>query len=352
MADYTSSASFWFEAILLSSILVAVFAFLGIIFTRRMGLLDFPGSAPHKTHSVPVPIAGGMALVGALLISGWIFETYRDPAVMATLGGGLIVFIFGLWDDIRGMSPVVKLMGQVLAAVVLIRLGVSIKIFHSPEFFISGHGLLFSGLNFIATILWVVGLTNAFNFVDSMDGLALGLGGMAAAFFMVVTLDSGQIDLSRISALLLGVCIGLYFFNSSPAHLFLGDSGAQSLGFVLASLGIAFHPLDVNQASSWFVPIMLLAVPIFDTTLVVFSRLRRRKAVYKASIDHTYHRLLSMGLSSSRAVLLMQLTALFLGCLAFLVLPYSPLLSNTVFVSVVIAGFILLLLLDDRKRWG
>jgi UDP-GlcNAc:undecaprenyl-phosphate/decaprenyl-phosphate GlcNAc-1-phosphate transferase len=351
MVSYTTSASFWFEAILLSCILITALSILGIFIARRLNLLDLPTSAPHKLHSAATPIAGGITLVGGLTICSLIFETFREPAVRATFGGGIIIFLFGLWDDSRGLSPPVKLFGQVLAAIVLINMGQSIQIFHSPEFFISGEGVLFSWLNWFSTILWVVGLTNAFNFVDSMDGLALGLGGMATAFFMVVTLDAGQILLSRHSALILGTCIGLYFFNSSPARLFLGDSGAQTLGFILAALGIAFHPIDANQASSWFVPVMLLAVPIFDTSLIVFSRLRRRKPVYLAARDHTYHRLLALGISSSRSVLLMQVTALLLGCLAFVVLPHPPLLANTVFTIVLFSGLVLLMFLDDRKRW-
>lgn len=352
MDSYASSTSFMFEAILLSSVLVFVLSWASIRLARRYGLLDLPNSAPHKLHHNPTPIAGGIALVVALLFSELAFGTIRDEAVLASFSGGLLVFSFGLWDDFKGISPLVKFSGQILAAVVLIRMGVSIQIFESPEFFFSGEGALYVYLNWFFTILWVVGITNAFNFVDSMDGLAVGLGGLATAFFMLVTLDSGQELLSRHSALLLGACIGLYFFNSPPAQLFLGDSGAQSLGFVLAALAIAYHPQDANQSSSWFVPIMLLGIPIFDTSLVVLSRLRRGRPVYAAARDHTYHRLLSLGISSSRAVLAMQVAALALGCLAFVALTQPPIIANMLFAVVLLAGLVLLMLLDARKRWN
>ena len=341
-----------FESILLSSLLVALLAWLSIPLVKRVGLLDLPQSAPHKLHTQPMPIAGGIALVVTLLLCAWLFNTLHDGDVVATFGAGAIVFLFGLWDDFKGISPLLKLIGQVIAAIVLIEFGVAIRIFESPEFFLGGLGVIGVYLDWLLTILWVVGITNAFNFVDSMDGLAVGLGGMAAAFFMLVTLDSGQFVLSRHSALILGACVGLYFFNSPPARLFLGDSGAQTLGFILAVLAIAYQPQGANQSSSWFVPIMILGVPIFDAALVVFSRLRRGKAVYLAARDHTYHRLIAAGWSSTRAVLAMQVAALLLGCLAFVVLPRPPLVANITFAAVLFIGGLLLAFLDDRKRWS
>ncbi len=207
-------------------------------------------------------------------------------------------------------------------------------------------------LDWLVTFLWVVGITNAFNFVDSMAGLAVGLGGMAAAFFMLVTMDAGQLVLSNHSALILGACIGLFIFNSPPARLFIGDSGAQTLGFILAVLAIAYQPQDANQSSSWVVPIMLLGVPIFDMVLVVISRLRRGKPIYAASRDHTFHRLLALGWTSNRAVLTMQVVSLLLGCLAFVILTRPPILANGIFAAVLIVGGLCLGYLDSRARWA
>jgi len=256
-----------------------------------------------------------------------------------------------MWDDFQGISPLVKMIGQIIAAIILIRLGVSIQIFESPEFFLSTNGPLDVYLDWGLTIFWVVGITNAFNFVDSMDGLTVGLGGTAAAFFMLVTLIAGQFFLSNHSALIVGVCVGLYFFNAPPAKMFLGDSGAQTLGLIMAVLAIAYRPLGVNQSSSWFVPIMLLGIPIFDMTLVVMSRLRRGKPVYEAARDHTYHRLLDLGWSSNRAVLGMQVAALLLGCLAFVALTRPPLVANFIFAGMLVCGLLVIIFLDNNKRW-
>lgn len=339
------------RALLASLAVVLILGWLSIRLAWRVKLVDQPGSAPHKLHHQATPLAGGVALLITLLLCEWFLGTPNDPSVRAAFWAVIPVFLFGLWDDYKGLPPLVKLLGQVIAAVILIACGVYIRIFESPEFFFSGSGLFYRYLDWLLTILWVVGITNAFNFVDSMDGLAVGLGGMAAAFFILLTLDAEQTLLAQHSALIVGVCMGLYFYNAPPALLFLGDSGAQSLGLFLATLAIAYRPQGAFQTSSWLVPVILLAVPIFDSVLVIFSRLRRRRPIYSAARDHTYHRLLFMMESPNRAVLTMQMSAFALNCLAFLGLNQPPLEANVIFLLVLLLGIVALLYLDRRKFW-
>jgi UDP-GlcNAc:undecaprenyl-phosphate GlcNAc-1-phosphate transferase len=293
-----------------------------------------------------------MALYGSLLLTAFLFDITSDPSVMAMYLASLPVFIFGLWDDMKEISPLIKILGQSIAVVILISFGVSIKVFESPEFLLSIPGDIAVYLDWLLTFLWIIGITNAFNFVDSMDGLAVGLAALATTFFILVTLDSGQLLLSQQSALLLGACIGLFIFNSPPARLFLGDSGAQTLGFFLGVLAIAYRPEGAFQSSSWVVPILLLGVPLFDMVLVVISRLRRRKPIYTAARDHTYHRLIALGWNSGKAVLGMQVVSLLLGCLAFVVLTRPPLIANGIFIAIIILAVIAFVYLDDRKRWA
>ena len=304
--------------------------------TQKLDWTDDPKAAPHKKHKSPMPVAGGLVLFTAIIIGSLIFNVYRSPQVMAILLSSAIIFIFGLWDDLKNISPFRKLFGQLLATAVLIYMGVHVRLFHEVW------------LNYIITIVWVVGITNAFNFVDSMDGLAIGLAEIAAAFFMLVTIDSGQLELSMISTILVGVCLGAFFYNATPAIFFLGDSGAQYLGFILAALGIAYNPLGFERLASWYVPILLVGVPIFDMSLVVFSRMRRKKPIYQANLDHTYHRLLILGMKSNRAVLSMHMVAILLGCLAFIALPLPPLIANVIFGAVLLTGGIGILLLDIK----
>jgi UDP-GlcNAc:undecaprenyl-phosphate/decaprenyl-phosphate GlcNAc-1-phosphate transferase len=350
LSSVIGSITIFFEAIFAASILGIGLSLVSIKLAHRFMLVDQPLSAPHKRHLTPTPLAGGIALVITVVLTTLLFHLYDDPYVRATLLAAIPIFLFGLWDDIRGIPPILKLVGQLLAVTALIWMGVTIRVLESPEFFLGASGQINLYLDWALTILWVVGITNAFNFVDSMDGLAVGIAAVALAFFMLVTLASGQASLSYFSAILLGTCIGLYFLNSQPARMFLGDSGAQTLGFILAALAIAYRPQGANQSSSWVVPIMLLGVPIFDMTLVVISRLRQHKPVYKAGLDHTYHRLVAAGWSSTRAVLAMQMVALLLGCLGFIVLGQSPLQANVIFLMVILIGVVLLIVLDHPKR--
>jgi UDP-GlcNAc:undecaprenyl-phosphate/decaprenyl-phosphate GlcNAc-1-phosphate transferase len=297
----------------------------------RFRLIDEPHSSPHNIHQLPVPKAGGLA-VGIVVTSLGLLNIQLQAGIIRDiLLASSIIFIFGLWDDARKLSPTWKLLGQILGTAILISQGVYIRML--------GNLIV---LNIALTLIWVIGITNAFNFVDSMDGLAVGLSAIASAFFMLVTVDAGQPPLSILSATLLGCSVGMLFFNALPARTFLGDSGSQFLGFLLAALGIAYTPPGLPQPSSWFVPILLLGVPIFDTSLVVISRLRHKQAVYQAGLDHTYHRLVGLGLPPSRAVMTMHISAILCGCLAFIALPLPPLWANLIFAAALLAGLFIL----------
>jgi len=304
----------------------------------RFQLIDEPNSSPHKIHERRTPKAGGLAIGLAIVAINLLSGNLQSDTIRDILLASVLIFLFGLWDDTRRLSPFWKLVGQILATILLISQGVHIRMLGSLTL-----------LNLILTLVWTVGITNAFNMVDSMDGLAVGLAAIASAFFMLVTVDASQPALSLLSAIILGSSIGLLYFNTLPAHTFLGDSGAQMLGFMLAALGIAYNPPGLPQPSSWFVPILLLSVPIFDTTLVVISRLRQRKAVYQAGLDHTYHRLVNLGLPSSRAVLTMHLFAIVSGCLAFMALPLPPLWANVIFFTALLIGLLILFWLNKKE---
>jgi UDP-GlcNAc:undecaprenyl-phosphate GlcNAc-1-phosphate transferase len=181
-----------------------------------------------------------------------------------------------------------------------------------------------------------------------MDGLAVGISGIAVAFLILVTLGSTQTSLLQLLTLTIGTCVGLFFYNMMPARFFLGDSGAQTLGFLLAAVGILFTPENFPQASSWFLPILILGIPIFDTCLVVFSRWRRGLPIYQAGRDHTYHRLVAAGLDPARAVGAMHISAIVLGCVAFIALNLDPFYSNLLFGLVLAAGLASFFFLDRK----
>lgn len=333
--------------IIASGIVAAVvFSPLAIWIARRTGLLDIPGAAAHKQHARSTPLAGGISLALSVLAIMTVFRLWQKP-FSTLLAATAIVFVFGLWDDARGLSAPQKLIGQILASVVLIASGISVKFLLGLSIpFISPS--LLTVLDWIITVFWLVGIANATNLVDSMDGLALGISGIAFVIFIGMTLVGQQSALARFSSIFLGICIGLYVYNISPARLFLGDSGAQTLGFILAAVAIIYSPDDLPQASSWFVPIMVLAVPIFDTTLVVVSRLRRHRSVLQGELSHSYHRLVALGLAPKQTVLLIHMTSLFLSFLAFFALYLIPWQANLIFGLSVCAGIAVIIYFECK----
>lgn len=351
MISYTMATSYLFQLVLIGIAVTAIMAWLAIKFTRRVGLIDIPGSAPHKKHKYPTPIAGGVALIGSLAVMIILTGLWKQPGLIPLLVGTLIIFAMGVWDDARNIPALLKLIIEIGVAVLLIISGTYIHVLEYKQFQIGGPQVIYTALDYILTIVWVVGITNAMNMVDSMDGLTLGLSSWAFAFFLLATFVAQQGQLSYFSAIMLGICIGLNFYNTYPALLFMGDSGALTMGYILSVISILYTPSESHQASSWFVPILLVGVPIFDTTLVFFSRLRRRIPVFGSNLDHTYHRLVMLGLEPQRAVLAMHMAALMLECTAFIAVTLSPLPANILFIICLIIGAICILLLDNLKRW-
>jgi UDP-GlcNAc:undecaprenyl-phosphate GlcNAc-1-phosphate transferase len=301
-------------------------------------MIDQPDQTSYKIHSIATPRAGGMAILAAGLAAGALTGFLWEPPIRSIFLAGLIIFVLGAIDDARGMNAATKLVGQGLATAVLIQSGVVVQILRAP---IADTAL---------TVLWVVGVTNAYNFVDSMDGEALGLAGVAAGFLMLAMTGTGQDQPALFAAAVMGACGGLLYYNISPARLFLGDSGSQLLGFWLAALGIVFTPArTVPQLSSWFVPILIMIVPILDTTLVTLSRARRRLPVYKGNRDHTYHRLVALGIAPQRAVFIIQLASVIAGCLAIISLALPPLWANSIFFTALALGLAVVFWLGQKQ---
>lgn len=325
-----------------------VFTPLSIYLARRFGLIDNPKKFAHKVHSFPTPLAGGTSLILSLVVLFLLLGLWSDRFTRALILAAVIIYLFGLWDDIRGLSAVPKLTGQVLAGAVLILSNASVHFIESISLpFLPA--MVVTWLDIGLTLFWLIGVTNAMNMIDSMDGIAVGISGVVFLFFVLVTSLSGQVYLTEISILLLGITVGIYFFNVTPARLFLGDSGSQTFGFLIAAIAMEYAPVGLSPVSSWFVPILLVGMPIFDTSLVVFSRMRRGMPVYKANLDHTYHRLVSLGLDGRRAVLTIHLAAILLSLLAFVTFYLPPLIANVIFGLILVAGGITIFYLD--RHW-
>jgi len=325
--------------ILTSIIIGAIATYFCIWFAKKLNIIDYPGRSAHHIHKIPTPRAGGMAIILSLILLFVLFSLWQDGHLIQILIPPIIIFGFGVWDDRFGINAPVKLLGQTLAVTLLILLGIRVQFLENQDFFIQFNHLTAFWLDIGITFFWMVGVTNAFNMVDSMDGLALGLARISSAFFLFITMISEQPTLVYLSAILFGIGWGIYLFNLQPARTFLGDSGAQVLGFLLASMAIAYHPKSTSQLSTWFVPVLLFIVPIFDTTLVTFSRIRKGKPFYKANRDHTYHRLISFGWNTSHAVAVMHLASILSSLSAVIALYSQPLLANMILLVWLILFF-------------
>ena len=333
-----------FTSIVISTILCWVSLFIA----PKINLMDDPRSADHKKHKNKIPITGGIVLFITVFIISIFTYLWKNPNIWAILVSSSIIFILGLLDDYFHLKPLQKLFGQFLGASVLIFNGVQINIFNSPEFLNSSDTIINNWLNTGFTLFWMLALANAFNFIDSIDGIVVGLSGVSTLFFFIISLTTGQEELFLLCSILLGICIGLYFFNSHPAKLFLGDSGAQTLGFILASIAIIYNPLRGGQSSTWFVPILIFYMPLFDLILVVLSRFKRNKKIYKASRDHTYHRLSAKGVSIHHSVLIIHGVSLVMSMIGYLCLNLPTLNANLIFFSSILIGIVAFIKLDKN----
>jgi UDP-GlcNAc:undecaprenyl-phosphate GlcNAc-1-phosphate transferase len=286
----------------------------------RFELLDHALSA-RKIHGRPVPRLGGLAIVGGFFAAvavlgldgrslGAKFEADPQKA-MGFLAGALCIALLGVYDDLRGTGAGQKFAAQFLAAGLVYALGFRIEALANPF----GPAIELSFLSLPFTLLWIVGVTNAFNLIDGLDGLAGGVALIAVATNFVIALGRGEQAMSVLSAALAGAVLGFLFYNFNPASIFMGDTGSMFLGFVLGTLS-----LESNQKSSAavaiLIPITALGLPILDTLLAFVRRAAKGRPVFHADRQHIHHRLLAMGLTHRQAVLALYVVSALLGAMA------------------------------------
>ena len=273
----------------------------------HVGVMDQPNA--RKVHNKPVPRMGGVAILLAVMGAMLILRSQMEiQQLVAIVFGAAFMSFMGLMDDRFTLSAYVRLAAQIGAGIFIWVSGVRIQIFSNP--FMDG------GL----TVFWVVGITNAMNFLDNMDGLSAGVSAVVSAFFLVLSVQNGQFLVAALSATVLGACIGFLVWNLNPANVFMGDSGSMFLGFMLACVAIKLRFVVQTVNVSWMVPLIVMGLPVFDTTLVCFSRLRRGKnPLTTPGKDHTSHRLASHGFSKREAVLILYIVCGALGVIAQMV---------------------------------
>jgi UDP-GlcNAc:undecaprenyl-phosphate GlcNAc-1-phosphate transferase len=285
----------------------------------RTGFVARPKA--DRWHSRPTPLLGGIALYVGVTASVLLFGRL-DRELVGVLIGGTLIFLLGLVDDILAIKPSTKFLGEILAACVVLYAGLGFDLIPNPF------------LNIFLTLLWVVGITNALNLLDNMDGLSAGVAAISSLTTFIFSLIQGLPEVSVLSLALLGASLGFLVFNFNPARIFMGDCGSLFLGFLLASTTILG---SWEQASNLFailaIPSLALGVPIFDTLLVTVSRLLSGRNIAVGGRDHTSHRLVALGLSERKAVLALYGLCLFLGGIAIGSTLLNQVISGLITVS-------------------
>ncbi len=261
---------------------------------RRLGVVDDPGG--RRVNQLPVPRLGGLALFLGLLVPALAF-LHASHQNRGLLLGAAVAVTVGIVDDFRGLPWYAKLAGQGSAAALPAAFGVWIDRFTFP--FLGVHTLP-SGVGIPLTIVWIVAIMNMVNFLDGLDGLAAGVAAIAGLTFSVIALSLGKVDAAVLSAIVFGACVGFLRHNFYPARIFMGDSGALLLGYVLAAVSVQ-GLLKTAAVAALFFPLLVLAVPIVDTTFVVVRRLKHGERVFEADQAHLHHRFLRRGFSHPRA---------------------------------------------------
>src|ERR1700733_11564631 len=281
----------------------------------RVGLVDKP--SPRKVHLKPIPLLGGVAIYCGFIIA--VLITMHAPTsgqIISILAGATLLALVGFLDDGGLLHHQVKLfVAMPVAAALLLASGIRA---HLVSAFVPGlAGVI---LDSCLTILWVVGITASFSILDHMDGLCSGIASFGALFFTLAANQGGQVMVRTLGAATLGAALGFLGWNFNPAKIFMGDGGAMFLGYLMAVLSLKLRPEGSDSQIGWLVPLLILGVPIFDTTLVSISRSRRGLIPFTSpGKDHTAHRLANLGLGQRGAVLALYMLGAFGGGTAVLI---------------------------------
>jgi len=281
---------------------------------------------------------GGVAIYLGAILAVALFSNRVAESITGVLIALSIVALVGLIDDRVGLPAWAKLGGQFISFLVLLYYGIHVQL-PIPDL-----------ANYAITFIWLAGISNAINFLDNMDGLSAGVSAVAASFMLLLGVINEQILVSALAAALLGSCLGFLRYNFKPAQIFMGDAGSLFLGYSLAILGLQLRFPGQPNTVTWMVPVLILGLPIFDTTLVVFSRIRRGVSPNTAGKDHTSHRLVARGFSQREAVLFLYLMGGVFGLVALFVTQANLLEAYLIGGTVALVALYAIFRLDKVPR--
>jgi UDP-GlcNAc:undecaprenyl-phosphate GlcNAc-1-phosphate transferase len=310
----------------------------------KIGAVDRP-NLDRKTQKEPVPYLGGVAIAigitaasfGALLYSDFSTETFGKA--LSVLLPAILISAMGLYDDLKGLEPWPRLVAQTIAGI-----AVAIYLIQNDTL---GQAFSNQALNYAVTIIWIVGICNSINFFDNLDGGASGTVAVISIFLFAIAFNQGQSLVSALAVVTAGATLGFLIWNKTPAKIYMGDAGALFLGIIIAVLTIRLDPEVGPQSRALAIPLLLMAVPILDTTTVVISRLSRGISPFTGGRDHLSHRLMRKGLGRKATAYVLWAIAAAFGAIAFIACCVE---TSLAFPAIYAAGAIWIALLTTFLR--
>lgn len=318
-----------------------------IALAHKIKAIDIPKDE-RRIHKKPIPLIGGLAIFYGFVISVLCFAVIDYPT-MGILIGSLIMVTVGVIDDMRDLNAKVKLIFQIAAALIVVYFGIEIEYVANPIANWIGPQYINLGLWSIPlTVIWIVGVTNAVNLIDGLDGLAVGVSSIASVALLSLTLLSQNLNAAIITAALAGAGFGFLPYNFNPAKIFMGDTGSTFLGFVLACISVQ-GLMKMYALISFAIPVLILGLPIFDTVFAILRRIAKKKSIMSPDRGHLHHRLLDMGFSQRQTVgILYTLTSIL--CLTAVVMAMKDAFRGLILVFAVLFVLIVSILVMEPKE--
>lgn len=300
----------------------------------------------RRMHKVPIPRMGGLAIFAGFLVSV-LFFVPLGTEFRSILIGALILVVLGIIDDIVSLKPKTKFAGQIIAALIPALSGVSIHGIVNP--FVPGQYSTLGIFSIPLTVIWIVGITNAVNFIDGLDGLACGVSAIATVTMFIIAVLFGEIYIALMMAALAGACLGFLPYNMNPAKIFMGDTGSMFLGYILATVSIQ-GLFKFYAVISFAVPFILLGLPIFDTGFAIVRRLLKGQSPLQADRGHVHHRLIDLGFDQKQSVAILYTFSALMGLTAVILARTNESKLIILAIAVLVCFFLAMSLMSFEKR--
>ena len=312
LSKILASEDIWYVllALLVAAIISCLATPLVKMLSVKYGAVDVPKDG-RRMHDHPIPRMGGLAIFFGFMVSMLLF-VILDTAKKGMLAGAVIIVILGVLDDKYSLPAVPKFLVQIIAALVAVMAGNRIEVLSNPNIFSADPVWQLGWLSFPVTVIWIVAITNAVNLIDGLDGLACGVSSISSASMLVIALRFSELDVAVMMAALVGACIGFLPYNFNPAKIFMGDTGATFLGFIMATVSVE-GMFKMYGLISFVAPFLILGLPIFDVCFAVVRRVSHGQSPMHPDRGHVHHRLIDMGFSQKQAVGVLYVISAILG---------------------------------------